>query len=255
MDEIVLLEWSYTPSDYLEEAEVLNYKNVEISISKGKIEAKVKADNFDENPNLRNELHIEIESYFLGMQIFTNKPYELSKNPSMTRQYPNGRRDIYLSMEGGIIVSGSMQVNFIVKDKNGTIIKDSRKERIEKKREFAVLVAKHRPKNINVGKMVDSYNNAIRDQNNELVHLYEIRDTLQKIFSRGDIACKVLNLSKKAWRRLGSLANDEPLIQGRHRGQSVGVLRKATIAELKEARSIGGGMIEAYLRYLEAQIN
>lgn len=93
----------------------------------------------------------------------------------------------------------------------------------------------------------------MNDPNNELIHLYEIRDTLSKKFWSKDAACKALNITDKWWSRLGQLANDEPLRQGRHRGKNPGTLRDAKGAELTEARNIARHFVEAYLEYLESK--
>ena len=82
-------------------------------------------------------------------------------------------------MESGQIIEN---VDSEVMDKNGNIISDSRKERIEKQREFGSLVRKYRPINQNVAKMLDSYEGAVRHPDDELVYLYEIREALQKEF-------------------------------------------------------------------------
>jgi len=91
----------------------------------------------------------------------------------------------------------------------------------------------------------------VNDPNNELVHLYEIRDTLSKKFGGENAACQALNISAAQWSRLGQLANNEPLRQGRHRGKNPGALRDATEAELTEARDITRQFVEAFLEYLE----
>ena len=91
----------------------------------------------------------------------------------------------------------------------------------------------------------------MRDPDNELVHLYEIRDGLSKRFGDERAAKSALGIAPSAWSRIGQLCNDEALRQGRHRGKSVGGLRDATDAELMEARGIARSMIESYLQYLE----
>lgn len=97
-----------------------------------------------------------------------------------------------------------------------------------------------------------TYPAAVKYPENELVHLYEIRDTLSKLFNGKKPACKALCLSASHWSRLGKLANDEPLKQGRHRGKSAGELRDASESELLEARNIACNFIESYLLYLDA---
>jgi hypothetical protein len=92
---------------------------------------------------------------------------------------------------------------------------------------------------------------SVRDPANALVHLYEIRDALSKHFGNDTAARKALGISINKWERLGILANDPSLKQGRHRGGSLGALRDATVKELGEARRIARSLIEGYLEYLE----
>jgi len=93
---------------------------------------------------------------------------------------------------------------------------------------------------------------AVRDPNNELVHLYEIRDALVVKFG-GDAATRTtFRISRAQWSRFGARCNDELLRQGRHRGNNAGAFRDATEGELMEARGIARTMIESYLQYLEA---
>jgi hypothetical protein len=80
--------------------------------------------------------------------------------------------------------------------------------------------------------------------------LYEIRDALSIKFGGERNTCSILNVSKNEWSRFGRLANDEPLYEGRHRGENVGQLRHATESELAEVRGIARQMILAYLKYL-----
>jgi hypothetical protein len=139
-------------------------------------------------------------------------------------------------------------VDIQVKDKDGNIISDSKRERIEKKKSLAELVSTRRGNDAFLGPMLRSHAAAIRDPNNELVHLYEIREALSTKFGGANAARTALGIGNAEWSRLGQLCNDEPLRQGRHRGKTGGVLRDATDPELVEARGIARGMI---LRYLE----
>jgi len=99
--------------------------------------------------------------------------------------------------------------------------------------------------------LLQSNDKAANDPENELVYLYEIRDALSTNFGDDRKARTVLSITKSQWSRFGNLCNNEPLRQGRHRGEALGMLRDATAAELKEARDIAGAMIKAYLDYLE----
>jgi hypothetical protein len=101
--------------------------------------------------------------------------------------------------------------------------------------------------------MLAFYKAAINDPDNELVHLFDIWEALKTRFKGVNAAQTALAISDSERRKLGILANNDPLSQGRHRGKKVGELRDATETELEEARGIVRNMIEAYLHYLESQ--
>ncbi len=155
----------------------------------------------------------------------------------MCRIHPDGRKDVTVFADPCVMKMMSGNVDLVQKDKDGNIIIDSRRDRIEKKRELAQL-ARLYSSNIVAASLLASYQAAVNDPENELVHLYEIRDALSKLFKGEVPARKALGLGVSEWRRLGQLANDEPLKQGRHRGKSAGELRDATESEPAEARII-----------------
>ena len=145
-------------------------------------------------------------------------------------------------------------VDIVMTDKDGNVISDSRRERIQKKQGLAELAEKHRWKDPFLTSMLKSYSDAVNDPGNELVHLYQIRDSLSKQFGGESKVRNILGIGQTQWSRLGKLANDEPLKQGRHRGKNPGALRDATEEELKEARSIARELVEAYLNHLEVHL-
>ena len=102
--------------------------------------------------------------------------------------------------------------------------------------------------------LLQSYDAAVKDPCNELVHLYEIRDALVNKFGHEANAKAALAITNTTWSRFGQLCNDEPLNQGRHRGKKAREgLRDARTDELSEARDIARTMVEAYSRYLSSR--
>lgn len=250
MEDVVLLEWSFTPVDYFEDEIRIVRDKCEMVIKEGKVEARIDPSVYNREDKMRDTLHESLNDRFLGVQLLTHKPYDLSK-ASMCRLYPDGRKDVTIFPEPGVFTLSGGSVDFVVKDKTGNIVSDSRRDRIEKKKELAGLAEKYSSKDPLAASLLASYKAAVNDPKNELVHLYEIRDALSKSFLGETLACETLGLSASDWSRLGQLANSEPLKQGRHRGKSTGALRDATTEELKGARNIARGFVEAYLIYLD----
>lgn len=253
MDAIVVLEWTFSPSDYFEEEIHIKHESYTMVIGAGKVEARVSSLVYVQEHEMQNKLHASLNNRFLGVQLVTYKPYELSK-PSMYRLHADGRRDYTLFAEPAIARLSFGNPDLIVKDKDGNILRDSRRARIEKKKKFSELVEKYREKDIYVRAILGFQQAAIHDPENELVHLYDIWETLKKPFKTKEDAKSNLKISQAKLSLFVRLCNDEPLNQGRHRGKNVGELRDATEEELVKAREIATKMIEAYLYYLETRI-
>ena len=246
----VIIEWTFSPANYFEGAIEIHRDYCVMTIADGKAEACIDAAVFDSDPSIRQVLHNGLNDRFLGAQLLTHQGYTLSTS-SIVRIDAEGRRNIFLEVDVaiGICFTGST-LDLQKRDSDGNIVVDTRKERIEKIEALARSIEKHRAKDTFLDALLSSYQASVKDPDNELVHLYEIRDALSSRFpGRGTVRRK-LGMTCHQWSRFGQLANDEPLRQGRHRGKNAGALRDATESELEEARRIGRDMIEAYLKQL-----
>lgn len=254
MNPIVLFEWSFSPSDYFEEAIEISHDNYNMLINDGKVVAKVDAAIYDKNPLIRKELHDSLTSRFQAVQALTHRIYDLPTNSIMIREYSDGHREMFIELESQCFTLSAGSLDIQITDKDESIVSDSRKDRIEKKKNFTELVARHCADTV-LAALLGSYEAAVHDPNNELLHLYEIRDALADKFGKANTARNKLLITTTQWSRLGQLCNNEPLYQGRHRGKANGVLRDATESELSEARGIAIAMIKGYLQYIEATSN
>ena len=162
MDDIVILEWKFSPSDYFEEVIRIERESYTMVINKGKVEARIDPTVYDKEHKMRDELHQILNDRFLGVQLFTYKPYELSKS-SMRRVYPDGHQEItgFLGLVTSLEMVGSLDI--LVKDKDGNIRIDSRRDRIEKVKELGVLVEKYRKQDEFVASILEFYDEAIHE--------------------------------------------------------------------------------------------
>ena len=251
MGAVVTLEWRYLPCDYFEEAVEIPHQDYKMVIEDGQVKAEIDSAVFDADPQMRQTLHNALNDRFLGVLLFTHRDYELSR-PTMKRVHPDGRRDIYICAGTAHIGISGSTADIRVTDKNGKIITDTKRDRIEKKNSYAELVASYGSFDALSASLLPSYKSAVTDPKDELVHLYEIRDALVTKFGNESTARSTLEISASHWSRFGKLCNNLPLRQGRHRGKTSSTLRDATDGELIEARDIARAMIEAYLQYLDA---
>ena len=247
---LVILDWQFSPPDYFEESISILRDDYTMVIEDGKVKATITATNFDANALMRDTLHEALNDRFLGVQLLSHRPYELSK-PRVIKLHPDGHKDYFIELEGAQITLTGGTADIRVTDQLGNVTSDSKRDRIEKKKSLGELVSAFRSSDSVLSALLSSQGTAVRDPDNELVHLYEIRERLSKQFG-GELAAKLaLGIAPSAWSRIGQLCNYEALRQGRHRGKCVGGLRDATDAELMEARGIARSMIESYLQHLE----
>jgi hypothetical protein len=113
-----------------------------MTIADGKAEARIDAAIFDNDPSIRPRLHDGLNDRFLAAQLLTYQPYTLSKS-SMVRVDPDGRRNIFLEVESIVGMSSVGTPDLILTDREGNIVKDTRKDRIEKKKTVADLIQQY----------------------------------------------------------------------------------------------------------------
>lgn len=251
MSAVVVFEWSFSPPNYFEVPIEIVCDDYRLTIADGKAEARLDSAVYEANPSIRQALHEGLNDRFLGAQLLTHRAYELSRS-TMTREHSDGRKDVFLEAEPVRFALTCHPGDFQIRDKEGNIIADSKRDRIEKKRSLADLVSTYRASDQTFVSLLRSHDAAVRDPNNELVHLYEIRDALSVKFGGDKEARAALGISSDDWSGFGLLCNNEPLRQGRHRGKTGAALRDATESELVEVRRIAIGMIEAYLLHLDS---
>lgn len=246
-----VLNWTFSPPDMFEEQVSFDVGDRSFVLNAGAAQARLPADGVadDQVGILRGELHQALDARFLAAQVLGHRPYSLSK-PGMVRVHDNGRQDAYVFPESSSLTITCGNVDLITTDADGNVVQDSKRDRIAQRKSFAAQAAKHITDPI-VNSVVRSYSAAVNDPRNELIHLYEIRDAMSKQFNGEKTAQEAIGISSNQWSRLGRLANEEPITQGRHRGKQLGLLREGTAAELEEARSIARAMIRGYLHYLD----
>ena len=252
MPEVVEVQykWKYTPENYIEDPILLEEDGYEIAICDGKALAKIEPSFHSKNLGIKEYLGSIVESKLQAIQILSHRDFTLSK-PSRNDLRSDGTKNIFVEVETIKIKVTTGPVDLVIKDKDGNVIEDTKRERLNKQKWFSETVVKYRSEDSTLDQMLKSYQMAVKDPKNELVHLYEIRDALATRFGNRKNAMKHLCLSNSEWDILGNLANQQPLEEGRHRGKAVGELRSAEKHELEKARKSASNMVEKYLKYLD----
>jgi len=247
VEELVIIEWLFSPEDYIEH----KYKvgNIDFDISNGKVKATLPFSDYNADKNIREKLHNRVKAFFDAMMISKRKPYTLSKYPIMEGLNPDGKKHYTVIVEEESFPIRE-EIYFVINDAVGNVIRDTKAEEKQASLELAELSARHAA-DLTVSKLLQAYTTSISDPANEFVHLYEIKDSLKTRFGNESNVKKILGISDNDWKPIGKFPNDPSIRQGRHRGNRQGKLRDATNDELAIARQTAKNMILAYLRYID----
>lgn len=243
MDDTVILQWTFTPHDFFEEATEFNELGTTLHIYSGLAKASIQVRAFEARPEIKDDLNDSLECRFSAVQVYTHKKYSLSK-PTKSIQHANGGISIceLTTACSSAAVSGNMRVV----GQDGTIVFDSKKERLEECKKLSELFARHR-ENRTLRLMRRSYKAAADYPQNEFVHLYGVADAAKQDLGKRFI--KTLGLCDQ-WGTFERICNELPVQQGRHPGNK-DPLRNATADELELARGFAMSLVKAYVRYLE----
>jgi hypothetical protein len=244
----VALEGTYSPPDYLEEVVSLKRPDYTTTIAEGRIEVLFREPQPLPDADRQVAVTREVRQVFQARMILTGRSSEMT-GLTLSRRYPDGRRDVWVSVASLICVASVRSPDIILKDAEGNVVKDTKAERLADERGFQEQCLRHADNPL-LSELMASFSRAVADPGDRMTHLYEIRDALSRHFGGERQAKNTLDLTKTEWSHLGRIANDEPIEESRHRGKHP-ALRPATEDEQTRVLEIARRMIRAYLAHLD----
>jgi hypothetical protein len=237
MPERTEVVWTYRPPDFFEAPYRHRGTECDLLIEAGKAVAILRVAQDPVDAQIEDSIRKLVEGACAIRQLQVHRRYDL-EGPTIY-QHTGGRQDVAIRIGGtAAMATFAGQLDITISDAAGNFIRDTKAERIAEDTSMLDLLAPKLVHSSSLRSAVTSYSRSVSDPSNELVHLYEVRDALQKHYGNEDKARLALNITKPEWQRLGVLANVEPLEQGRHRGNHAVGRRSATESELQEAREI-----------------
>jgi hypothetical protein len=246
MTEKTEIIWTYTPSTYLEQPYRTTIVGADIELNSGSATATLQVPKDPFSDELLDLYLAIIHAVLTARQSSVNRPFEIT-GPQIHQHQANGVESIGIRVGEVMVMTDVLSPDILMTDADGKVVKDTRAEREAAETQHANEFANAAAKSAIVRKLFRSYQVAIDDPGNELVHLYEIPDFLAEHFGNGKTARSSLGISRAYWSRLKELANDEPLLEGRHRGKHT-ILRHATASEKDEARKIAQLMLDSFVK-------
>lgn len=249
MHSVDVFTWKYQPADCLEQPLEFLVDGQTVTLDQGTAVLRVPAHIFDADPQIRERAHAAIDACLAAALIPQFKHYELERS-TRVREMPDGSKGVYIEPQTGHLRIGSSRIDLVYTQADGTIV-DTKGDRLAAQKLMAERAVRHMGDET-LQRLLQSMREATQHPANELVYLYDVIDRLEAQFGDRQRATAALGITRARWGRLGMLCNNEPLEQGRHRGEH-DALRPATAEELEEARGIAHEMVSRYMDHLEAR--
>lgn len=184
---LVCMEWSFSPKDYFEEDININIEGYKVKIpNDGLIKLDIPfEDKIDEITDdilkLRDSLTEQLNALFLGVQSITGEAYKL-ENPRLYEVHADGKKFQLLS---AMVNAGSCKasIDFIIEDQNNCVIQDTKRERIAKKEKIVKTINSFFCEDLCLRSILYSYQRSLREPNNKLIHLYDIKTAIESKIS------------------------------------------------------------------------
>lgn len=236
------LEWVYNPADLFEVPYRRQTDDYVLVADGGVVRVTLRKPCDPIDANLQGRVTKEVEGLLRLRQLQVHRPFKLGV-ASVNQHRSDGTRSISRSADE--VLSFSDQPDTVHRNASGAVVQDTKSERIAEHTNFIDSVMPKLASSATLDALLESYNAAVSHPANELVHLYDTREKLTEHYGKDDKMRRRLGISAKDWKRFGTLTNDLPLKEGRHRGKHSN-LRHATAVELDDARKIARGWIKAF---------
>jgi hypothetical protein len=245
-------KWTFEPKDCFESTQRFEPRpGIVITIEPGSATAELAGASGGQELRVRiAEAEALVRDLLTGASLLDRVPFELRSGPLIVYS-PEGTASHHALLVGTELTTQIGRVDFVYSNAEG-VVRDTKKDRIERKHQLSTLIAKHRSSDPTLGRMLDGIDAARRDRADELVHLGVVFEAFQTRVRASDFA--TFKSHETACERLRILCNDSRLRQGRHRGLTPEQpLRDATQDELDEARTLAQRLVEAYLEWLDSE--
>jgi hypothetical protein len=246
MDNVrTVLTWTYEPVDYFEAPYTDTTPDGEgkISIFNGSATVELRTPVDPISDQQVKQITAFICDIFSVRQLLNHRPYSL-RGLSIAQHNSSGSVSRTVLLEGQVMAMSTIRADIMVTNAAGQVVHDTKAERIKQHKETNMSLTKKMDQTPLLRELVRSYSAAVNDPENEMVHLYQILDTLKAHYGSEKKAQQCLPV-KAEWKTLEKIANHEPIDQSRHRGSHIETRRPATDQELQDARSAARAIIEA----------
>jgi len=237
------LGWSYQPANFFEGPYERTDRDALLRIDVGR--AVVTVSGGEPPPDVEQRLLAWVRHTLQIRSLQTGRTFELDPQPNVVEFRGSNRNVILRAGVGSFAITGG-NLDVVQTNASGKTVVDTKAERSKLQTDdLDDLSAKAQADRV-LGTMLESLSTALNEPDSEFVRLYQIRDALVKRFGSERDAKEAFGISTSDWKFFGQMANDEPVVGGRHRGKSLGPLRNATTDERARMRAVAEDWIRKF---------
>ena len=237
------LSWSYHPPDFFEGPYERTDRKASLQIDVGR--AVVTVSGGEPPPDVEQRLLAWVRHTLQIRGLQKGRTFELNQQPNVVEFRGSSRNVILRAGVGSFAITGG-NLDVVQTDASGKTVVDTKAQRLKLQREDLDDLSAKAQAEPALGTMLESFSTALNEPDSEFVRLYQIRDALAKRFGSERDAKEALGISTSDWKFYGQMANDEPVVEGRHRGKSLGPLRNATPDERARMRALAEDWIRRF---------
>lgn len=222
------LTWKFTPVDFFEAAYETTDGEARIRLDGGVAVATI--DGGVPERAVEKRLRGTVVRLLQVRALRSGRPFTLDETANPV-EFRGPHRNIILRAGVGAISIASGNLDVVQTDAAGNVLVDTKAERIAADRSDLDDLLPKANRSAALARMLESFLTSLAHPEAEFVRLYEIRDALGAVYKSEGAGRNALSISKSDWTEFGRLANDAPVLEGRHSGKHSSDLRPATTEE------------------------
>jgi hypothetical protein len=243
--------WQYTPPDFIsQDLPEVNGAGCTWHLTNGRATCVLVPPQDPLSDELRKKLRITLQQMFDHQCCVSDRQYSLGEHPNIEQHTETGLNRVMILGTGHLRATGSsVGMSVSVTDASGEVISSTGQQLDQEAKGLADTAAKQRAVPT-LARLFGAYRRAIESPEHEPIRLFEIIEILDAHFGTNRKAKKALIGTAKVYTTLGTLANDAPILEGRHVGKHADALRPMTDEERQQGRAAAKALIAAFCNTL-----
>jgi hypothetical protein len=224
----------------------VNHDAFEIEIASNWIEVRAEDDGNADAQRVRAKEIVEGMVQKIGLDEKTRFNLRLGSTSRFEREA--NRRDINVFVEEMVSVTVSGHADVVVTAADGTIVSDSRTDRMAELTRFA----NDSTSNTTLRRMSNYLIDYHADTERKLAPLFDVIELAKEVFGDERNAAASLGIAVQKFKDARRVMNDSSVRTGRHRGQELGPQREPTSAETRLCETVAEQIVTEYTKLVRS---